>query len=964
MLTTQYLKQQEEYTDKYGDKTVVLMQIGSFYEIHEFSPEKCAETYAWPQKKIGHVTEVSSLLNMVATRKDKKKPYSLTNCALAGFPVISYEKHRDVLLANNYTIVKIDQKKDGKDIERYVSEILSPATNLENISALPVTNNIVSLYIEVMKEDAAFENYILTVGLSCIDVTTGENSVFEIYSKEKDAIYALHEIHRYLNSIRPRELLLTLNQKNPNKYSEFLISTLELSKIEVFVLNKLNPDFLKLDFCTHFLSNIFSVDKIKYNPHIVEDLTLERVYYGCVSYVILLNYCQEHNATLVEKLTNPNTSWLDEDKYLTLTHNAATQLDLLPSKDVKKHNRSNKNIDSLLSVVNYTKTSLGKRYLISRLTHPITDVKSLEETYNIIEDLISRDSLLFELRTLLKEVPDLERYQRKLYLKLIQPKEFSILFSGYIQIASIYTQIYNSKSKLYSLLFPSAAFNTCLQGVIKKYNLDVLANSKLENGKLDTLGETLFYTGQDTKFDKYCTEIKRLKDKIETIVETLNSYLESTKGKKIVYTSDAKKNLGLWTTAHKAKVLEKSSYPVEVVGHLQFVPTNKDVMITSTIIAETCNNYINLSEEMSQYLYASYNVTLNEICEYKFFPVLNGFISRLDFLCSASYGAIQNKYFKPQIEERENSYLEIKDLRHPIVECLILDSYVTNDLSLGGIEKGILLYGQNSSGKSTLGKAVALNVILAQAGLYTACQLKYYPYQKIITRLSGHDSVMTGESSFIVEMKELRTILRNANARTLVLADEIARGTESVSATSLSVASICHLVQAKTSFIFSTHLHNLVEMKDIKNMGTKLKICHLSLRYDGNILIYDRKLKTGSGDSIYGLEVANSLGLDSEFMTKAYEIRREMEGLFVKKSRYNSKVYLDTCFLCGGNKDLETHHIEEQQKSDKRGFIDTFHKNIPSNLIGICNGCHDALHSKGLSIIREETSQGSSLSLI
>jgi DNA mismatch repair protein MutS len=158
-------------------------------------------------------------------------------------------------------------------------------------------------------------------------------------------------------------------------------------------------------------------------------------------------------------------------------------------------------------------------------------------------------------------------------------------------------------------------------------------------------------------------------------------------------------------------------------------------------------------------------------------------------------------------------------------------------------------------------------------------------------------------------------------------------------------------------------------MKEIQNLKDELRICHLSLRYDmkENVLIYDRKLKDGPGDSVYGLEVARSLNLDDEFIRTAYEIRSQItHDLFNwKKSKYNSKVILDSCSICG-EKDvtkLVTHHILEQEKADKNGFIGHIHKNIPGNLMCICDSCHKNLHQNGLEVSSLPTSKGLNLSI-
>lgn len=960
-MLTSYLKYQEEYSEKYGDKTIVLMQVGSFYESYSYDPEKDESNPAWPDKKLGHTIEAASLLNMVVTRKDKKKPYSITNCDMFGFPIVALEKHKAVLLFNNYTIVRVDQKKDDKNnVERFVAEIVSPATQLENISSIPVTNNIVSIFIEVLKESYTFEDYSLAVGISSIDLTTGENSIFETYSKETDNICPIQEVYRYLSSCQPRELIINLIYKSKDNikdkvkdYEKFLISSLNLETSFIFFSNKVDPDFLKVDYSTKFLTKIFSPNTIN-NPNIIEELGLERIYYGMVSYILLLQYCYEHNPCLIEKLDKPNTSFLDSENYLILTHNAIQQLDILPNSKTVKHNRSNKNIDSLFSVVNFTKTALGKRYLLKMLLNPITNTKTLNETYDMVEYIYDSS-----LSLPLKDIPDLERYQRKLYLKIIKPNEFSILFKAYISIVSIYGKLV--ETPLSKILFNPTSFNECLSLVLSKYKLDALAGCKLQDQKLES-EEKIFYDGRDEKTDNYFSQISQLEQQIQSIVQELNSHLIKTKGKKLEHDKD-KDKIGFVTTPHKASVLSKSSVNEEICGKIQTVNMNKEVCITSDVIAQTCEQHAQLTEELSKYLYSCYMSTLHTIAEkFHFFSTINLFIAKLDYICSNAKCALENRYFRPNIVEDKSSFLEITDMRHPIVEALISNPYITNDICLRN--DGMLLYGMNSCGKSTMAKAIALNIILAQAGLFTSGQVTFSPYNKIITRLSGHDSITTGESSFIIEMKELRTILRQSDDKTLVVADELCRGTESISATSLTVSAIQFLIEKKSSFIFSSHNHALVDMEEIKDM----KICHLSLRYDPETktLIYDRKLKEGSGDSVYGLEVANSLGLDGNYIRKAYELRNKIireNPLFLstKRSKYNNKVFVDTCFLCGTREldKLQTHHIVEQHN-----FGDDKRKNIPGNLIEICNKCHEHLHANGLSIISNETNKGISLSVM
>lgn len=988
-IVTEYLKYQEEYQERYGERTVVLMEVGSFMEIYEFDPNKneTDEIPAWPTKKLGHATYLSSLLGYTLTKRNKNKPYSLENPNMIGFPCVSYDKHKDILLSKDYTIVVVEQEQAGKNSIRKVTQVLSPATEINDLNPIPISNQIVSIYIDVQKEAVKYEDYLITVGISTIDVTTGNNVVGEMYSKEKDAVHALQEIYRFLSFTQPRELIININgiKKNNERsegYKDYVIMTLEVNKYPIYIIkvNNIDPEYLKSNYHQQFLSKVFNNDNkaklkivgdtnivIKENKNILEELGLERLHYGTISYILLLQYCYEHNERLIEKLKNPDTHWLDESEHLVITHNALGQLDI-PSKITGKDN-------SLFSVIDNTSTALGRRFLLNMLCNPITNSTDINEYYIMIDDLLENRTLLNEIEDNLKKIPDMERYQRKLQLKLIKPNEFVTLFRGYLQIVTLYTMILNTNTSIKKLLFNQVNdFNKCLTTVLSKYDLEQLNTAKIENDVI-VCDNSIFYSGTDPTADNYGQAIKQHNDKLNSIIDHLNSHLSSTRGKLIDY-NDSKnkkeKTLGLFTTIHKGSVLNSSPINTDLCGKLQVVPVNKEAMITSDVIAGLCQNILNLQEQHSQYLYRCYNKTINDISNYDFFNSINLFVGKLDYVKSNAKTAIKNKYHRPEILDvnTDVSNLDIKELRHPIAEKIIDNIYVTNDLTLGLKPYGILLYGANSAGKSTLAKAVGLNLIMAQAGMYTACKMKYVPYNKIITRLSGEDNLIQGKSSFVVEMTELRTILRNADSKTLILGDELCRGTESISGTALTISTIIDLVERKSSFIFSTHMHHLVSNPYIMELPQNtLRICHLVLRYDESTksLIYDRKLKEGPGESIYGLEVAMSLSIDPNFINKAAEIRRSLVGnkdikiLSTKKSKYNKKVYMDSCSICGkkpNGTELHTHHINEQANADIDGYIEHYHKDSSFNLITLCDSCHKALHANGLEIITQQTLTG------
>jgi len=311
-------------------------------------------------------------------------------------------------------------------------------------------------------------------------------------------------------------------------------------------------------------------------------------------------------------------------------------------------------------------------------------------------------------------------------------------------------------------------------------------------------------------------------------------------------------------------------------------------------------------------------------------------------------------------------------LRHCLIEQLLQNElYTSNDIQLGHNSiDGILLYGTNAVGKTSFIRAIGISIIMAQAGLYVpATNFEYQPYKYIFTRILGNDNIFKGLSTFAVEMSELRTILKLADKNSLILGDELCSGTENSSAISIFVAGIQRLSQVNSSFIFATHLHEIIDYSEIKDL-TKVVLKHMSVIYDRekDMLIYDRKLSDGPGNSMYGLEVCKSLSLPNDFIEAAYNIRMKYhpeEGsiLSLKTSHFNSKKIMSICEKCGIKLGSEVHHLQHQQEAvnniiENSNVGNIFNKNNLANLVILCEGCHDDFHKSGKQHKKIKTTKG------
>jgi hypothetical protein len=346
---------------------------------------------------------------------------------------------------------------------------------------------------------------------------------------------------------------------------------------------------------------------------------------------------------------------------------------------------------------------------------------------------------------------------------------------------------------------------------------------------------------------------------------------------------------------------------------------------------------------------------------------LESWCAELDLSWTVARLAREWLWRRPVFEGGEGaaSRIAVENLRHPILERLISVPYVAHSVTLEPGKSGMLLYGMNASGKSSLMKAIGLCVLLAQSGFpvpASACRL--VPFTALMTRILGNDNLWAGQSSFVVEMTELREILRYAGPDSLVLGDELCKGTESLSATALVASAVEELTRRGTKFVFATHLHELATLPDIVGLGAAVRALHLRVEYDAatDRLIYGRDLLPGAGSALYGLEVCRALDLPAGWLDRATTIRQSLAGWQpARQSVYSTGVVVSACEVCGATgaaARLETHHIRPQTEAAvAAGAGANIH--AAGNLACLCAVCHDDHHAGRLVVEGwEETSAG------
>ena len=913
----EYVELYKTHTQKYGPKTAIFLMVGSFYELYELQNQDTGECKC-------NVKELVDFLGcQVSIKKDVEPGW---DGLVAGFPDYVMHKWAGRLTTIGWTVVIVDQVKDmrGKVKERKVSRILSPSTHIENTTSTD-TPYVATLYFQQ-------NGMAPTFGAGVLDLTTGSTHTYSGQANGRPDIWTADDLVQMLSVFQPKELIIYWRGDAGAPDDTFFR---RIFGIPQSILIHIRPvetlgSFSKELQRSEYLQKIYSIKSV------LPAKTYLSLRSDCeeLALLFLLQFVEEHYPSMLKSF-HRNEPWIPQARLICGNH-ALTQLQMTGQ---------NAN-ETVIGLFDKCVTPMGKRAMRDRLLSPYSEADEIRSRLNEVKEYMSwSEDKTKTLERQLRFMFDLPRLHRKVLCGLVTPQEVAGLFQTYSAIKTIIKNVV--KNTILKEPFSDDAWAKYYEVFCENFDEEKAQNA---NGDLTAFN-----------VNKY-TEIGEVEKQIQSSLDGFQ-----------MLRKDIATNGGVNEDAIRLEEREKEPYGLKgSTVTLQQLKKNIKTLPDGTKISELksggwidCTRLQQLNTQLQKLREKLENLVKTYIIDacleisnagQHIWTLMEFWVSHVD--CTQCIGRVsKEKAFScPKIDsvDESGSGFDIKNVRHPLVEATSSRvSYVKHNVGLGYDKaKGWLVYGMNASGKSTLMKATGLCVLLAQAGCFVpAKEMTLKPFKAIYTRILNQDNLFAGLSSFAVEMSELRDILRNANQHTLVLGDELCAGTESISAQALVASGIQWLSARNAKFIFATHLHDLPNVINTKELD--VEVWHLHVEYDPitKKLVYDRSLRPGSGSTLYGLEVARAMDLPFEFIEQALKNRHQIMGSTTQQeatvSSWNTDIVRKECEICHKimTSDLEVHHIKERSSAENGVLEDGSHMNDKRNLIVICQKCHDEVHA-------------------
>lgn len=775
--------------------------------------------------------KASKALEIVLTRRECGLEEKAPMC---GIPHHVSDTYINKLVSKGFKVALCEQLEDPKMtkglVKRDVIRVVSPGTNLE--ANHEYNNYLMCIYIDK-----------LGIGISYVDVGTGKIQITENNDIKKDYLsYIQNEISR----INPSELLIVDNSKNI-KIKEYF------SKLESIFISYYLDELPNL---SDAIKNINSFFPKKDTKELLKSKT-----FMPLSLSILLKYVHSYHEDKLKHINLPVV--FDNKKHLEIDFNSRKNLNLFD----KEHG------PSLFKVLNQTKTPMGSRKLIDWIENPLLNIDDINNRLDKIDSFIAFSETNQDLDSLMENIYDIERIIGKLSYSNANPRDLVALKNSIVNIPIIKEQL--SKSNFNNLIELSENIDNL------KDIYELLDASIIDEAPITSKEGNLIKENYSEKLDEIRNISLNGKSKLIEY-EVLQKEKTGIKNLKIVY--NKKTGYFIDVTKSNLKLIADDYKRVQTLTNSERFITDELSEIQDMIFnSET--EILQLEEEIFKSVCTS---ILNNLVRIQ---NLSNIISEIDVLNSLATVAKNNNFVRPLFSE--DLELNIEEGRHPVIEDLIgKNSYISNNTEIGKKDNLIhIITGPNMSGKSTYLRQVALISVMAQIGSFVPCKkAKLAIVDKIFTRIGAQDNILFGDSTFMVEMKEMAYILKNASNRSLILLDEVGRGTSTYDGLSLAWAIIEYLsshVKAKT--LFATHYHEITQLEDILD---NLKNYSVQIEEENDSIIFLHKIVEGAQDKSFGIEVAKLAGFPNFVLNRAKKLLSAIESKYsieVNKDKLQTK---------------------------------------------------------------------------
>ena len=778
----------------------------------------------------------SKILNIILT----KRANGSSNIELAGFPHHSLNIYLPKLVKAGQRVAICEQLEDPKQtkkiVKRGVTELITPGVALNDEVLDTSSNNFLASVFFGEK-----------IGISFLDLSTGEFFVAE---------GSINYIRKLLNNFSPSEVLYSKSEKKS-------------------INSKIGESFYLFPIDEWIFDKKYCFDKVTehFNTRSLKGFGLSHMCESIIAAGSILHYLGQNKHQKLQHISSLKR--IDENKHVWLDQFTIRNLELVYP--------ANENGVPLVDIIDCTSTPMGSRMLKQWILFPLKNVKDINERLSIVDFFNDHREILQDSISCLKEIGDMERMIAKISTLRISPRELNRFKNSLIISGKLQNFLVKKEVTVIENLFSS--YHDCS-------SIIAMLDSQLDDDAPVTLSKgTTIKDGVNKDLDSY----RELEISSEKILDKIkNREIENTgiSSLKISYNNVFGYYLEVRNT-HKDKVPENWIRKQTLVSAERYITKElKDLEIKIISAKENIHKleseiYFQLVSSIIKYITpVQYNAQI---------------LAKIDCLVSFSLVSSQNKYCKPIINE--SFKIDIVRGRHPVIESQLKNfhDYVPNDVYLDTTKQQIMMItGPNMSGKSAILRQTALIVLLAQIGCFVPAESATIGLvDKIFTRVGASDNISQGESTFMVEMNETASILNNFSGRSLILLDEIGRGTSTFDGVSIAwaIAEHIHDSDLKSKTLFATHYHELNHMSD---KFERIKNFNVSVKEINNQIVFLRKLQAGGVEHSFGIHVARMAGMPISLLKRAKEILSKLESsrsskkISVKKDDYQlSFIQLD-----------------------------------------------------------------------